>query len=68
MADNTNAERQRRYRQRKKQLGMTQIAIIVPDDRLEEFHRLAQEARAKHYRDHVAVVADAVKLIGNDND
>ncbi len=68
MADNTNAERQRRYRQRKKQLGMTQIAVIVPDECLEDFHRMAQEARAKHYRNRVAVVADAVKLIGNDND
>ena len=42
------AERMRRYRERKKAAGMTEVLVTVPTDRVEEIKQIAEDMRDEH--------------------
>jgi hypothetical protein len=42
----SSTDRQRRYRERMKGLGFVQVCVLVPSDRLDEFHEAAARLRS----------------------
>jgi len=58
MSTKTGAERQRRYRERKRNNGLTQVTVTIPTELKDEFQRLVAEAQYKHYNRHRKGVVD----------
>jgi hypothetical protein len=54
----TGADRQRRYRERMRNLGMTQVTVTIPEEFKDEFQRLVVEAQQKHFNRHLRRVVD----------
>lgn len=46
--DNTGAERQRRHRERRKAMGLTQVNVSVPIELVEHFKALAEKSVSDH--------------------
>lgn len=58
MSTKTGADRQRRYRERMRNLGMTQVTVTIPEESKDEFLRLVSEAQQKHFNRNRGRVVD----------